>query len=60
MTIDKAIKILTNLGNTNPKADTRNYKQALKLGIEALKRVQEHRHYNVASSAIKLPGETKE
>ena len=62
MTIDKAIGILTHAIETGlgvwPSKETG--KDALKLGIEALKRVKEQRGPGGEIGALGLPGETEE
>ncbi len=58
MKLDKAIEVLT-LENKHPwNNDNSDLRNAVKLGIEALKSKQEARRYGVASSVILLPGET--
>ncbi len=59
MKIEKAITILENDLKVNA-YETGNLAAAVKLGIEALKRVEQHRLYAIPSSAILLPGETKD
>lgn len=59
MTIDEAIKILTPMSdgrNLYPKLSERD---AIKLGIEALKRVGSYRHFPDTKPGSLLPGETK-
>ena len=60
MTIDEAIEGLNKIidwpqSNLSPASVN-----SVRLGIEALKRVKEHRYYKITSSAILLPGETLE
>jgi len=60
MTIDKAIEILAEKVK-HPYARTRlAYPDALKLGIEALRREQYHRSCHPNQSVSLLPGETEE
>ena len=60
MNLDKAIEILDL--NIRQRAPTMPHDvlDALKLGIEALKRVNFHRTSSLASPHILLPGETEE
>ena len=55
MTIDKAIEILEDLDTTLPQPDDR--RAAVKLGIEALKRVGAYRHFPDTGPGAPLPGE---
>ena len=60
MTIDEAIKILErNAPKTIPSGEIAHL-DAVKLGIEALKRTLRQRKYLVPSSQPLLPGETKD
>lgn len=60
MTIPKAIEILTILESRSINNSTMFKKDALKLGIEALKRLQEHRSSHIDISYCPLPSETEE
>lgn len=60
MTIDEAIEILGILESRTQNYSTMFKKDALKLGIEALKRVREVRQSPTGYWEYKLPGETKE
>ena len=57
MTIDKAIEILTDICNFVEPADPPEEHNALKLGIEALKRHQERACKTFSSMMQPLPGE---
>lgn len=60
MTIDEAIE--TSEGYLNPPTfiPTKNFEDAVRLGIEALKHFKYHRDLNIISFVKQLPGETKE
>lgn len=60
MTIQEAIKILTEDFPSAAHCSWAEYVEARKLGIEALKSRQEHRHINNHPDQELLPGETKE
>ena len=60
MTIDKAIEILSDSANRGMTTFNQDYKEAQKLGIEALKVVQSNRIYGYPNKIPKLPGETEE
>lgn len=60
MTINEAIEILSICSNEADKQGRRGYRDAFKLGIEALKRLAFNRLNTIASSDELLPGETKE
>ena len=60
MKIDKAIEVLTDfLAQVEYTKDTNTYK-AIKLGAEALKRVNLQRTHGGVITDVFLPGETKE
>ena len=59
MTIDGAIKLLTYLHGTNTMPLLEMDRDAVKLGIEALKRIREHRAEFGNIPTIKLQGETR-
>jgi hypothetical protein len=58
--IDKAIEILTINNDHNPKFSDADRRDALKLGIEALKRVKAERTGYETYAPDLLPGETKD
>lgn len=60
MTLDKAIEILLDLDTTLPQSDPEDRRDAVKLGIEALKRLQTLRRTAVSIAFYLLPGETKD
>ena len=60
MKIDEAIEILSILESRTQNYSTMFKKDALKLGIEALKRVQGMRPNKYGSPDPLLPGETKQ
>ena len=60
MNIDKAIKVLDTHPILLETAEDHDYFDALKLGIEALKREQERRIFLPSYSSNRLPGETEE
>jgi hypothetical protein len=60
MTIDEAIKELTNLNENYASQLWSEPKRAIQLGIEALKRVQEYKTHHVLSRHKLLLGETEE
>lgn len=57
MTIDEAIDILNRMVKYGSFQHTTFKVEALQLGIEALKRIQAYRKYDIGSP-IHLPGET--
>ena len=59
MTIDKAIKILTNLNQQEEIVGWLDIKPAVQIGIEALKRIEAVRKTVGPQSLWFLPGETK-
>jgi hypothetical protein len=60
MTIDEAIKILSILESRSQNYSTMFKKDALKLGIEALKRQKRIRGKKSTTLTYPLPGETEE
>lgn len=60
MTIEKAIEILSDTESTYRQRHWDDYIVALKLGIEALKRLQQQRGDESRDPFWHLPGETKE
>ena len=60
MTIDQAIEILSNSANSGMTTFNQDYKDAQRLGVEALKVVREMRGFAEGWRPTKLPGETKE
>lgn len=60
MKIDEAIKLLEDSSGLGYKYAEYGLDQALRLGIEALKRLAFNRLYTIASSNELLPGETIE
>ena len=60
MKIDEAIKLLNELDKGCGPLDMPKYEKALKLGEEALKRVQERRKLKYGWELMPLPGETEE
>ena len=60
MPIDKAIELLNDLFHLETEDLTANHDNAIKLGIEALKRLQKARQIWVLPALLKLlPGETE-
>jgi len=59
MTIDEAIKIQEDYLENPYSVQPELVKYAIKLGIEALKRIRENRHYALPQIPRLLPGETK-
>ncbi len=57
MKIDEVIKELEVAERRAHKITAWKREDAIKLGIEALKKIKVARHYNVPSSAVLLPGE---
>ena len=60
MTIDEAIKILTEWHWPDATHPWKDMEDAIKLGIEALKVTQRNRKYLYKSGEVPLPGETKD
>jgi len=60
MTIDEAIEILGDIIRFVKPADPPYEHDALKLGIEALRRIQKLRGYSMTQVDTKLSGETEE
>ena len=60
MTLEEAIKILSDSANAGMTTFDDKYKKAQKLGIEALKRTRDNRIGLAALIKALLPGETKE
>ena len=57
--IDEAIKTLSDSANSDMTTFNEKYKQAQLLGIEALKREQHRRKYDIHLPRELLPGETR-
>ncbi len=60
MNLDKALEILTDLRGRGPQFPPDDRRDAVKLGIEALKRVRDMRISPCTTADELLPGETKE
>ena len=60
MTLDKAMEILAESAYHGSTTFNEDYKDAQKLGIEALKRLKEHREDQIDITYRALPGETEE
>jgi len=60
MNLRKAIEILSDSAEAGMTTFNEEYKQAQRLGIEALKRCQEIRKYTPPDTYMPLPGETEE
>ena len=60
MTIDKAIEILSASGYWGMITLDQDFKDACKLGIEALKIIQKERRDSLSYTGELLPGETEE
>jgi len=58
MTIDEAVGLLHGLQGETPEQLATPMQQAIKLGIEALKRLKEHREDHIDITFRALPGET--
>lgn len=58
MNLPKAIELLDYLGKANDFDLGPDYLDAIKLGTEALKRLQHDRQWGAAVSRVLLPGET--
>ncbi len=59
MTIDEAIKILTQMGMPDFRGHTENILAARKLGIKALKQIKDMRDFQYWGRPTLLPGETE-
>ena len=60
ITIDKAIELLTQLSSDGREQLELDFQDAIKLGIEALKRIKAHRPYGYPGLNFPLPGETEQ
>jgi hypothetical protein len=60
MTIDEAINRLETPSKLETGAHSTSYDIAIRLGLEALKRVRERRKYLLGNEGRPLPGETPE
>ena len=60
MKIDEAIKILTDQAKAGYRYPREQRQAAIRLGIEALKRLKRNRNYRPFVDAGLLPGETKD
>jgi hypothetical protein len=60
MTLERAIKVLTDMGTPDFQDSTENILKARKLGIEALKEIRRARLNNYRFVAVRIPGETNE
>ena len=64
MTLDKAIGVLADLLGEGPYYDPELRREAVKLGIEALRRLQDmrkgSRNQRAFATSLLLPGETEE
>ena len=60
MTIDEAIEILGDYEMQSAFEATPDFKDALKLGIEALKAVQKFQRMGSKINPLRLPGETED
>ena len=60
MKLAKAIEILTDLDSTLPQSDPELRREAVNLGIEALKRIKDNRIWPHVYHGGDLPGETEE
>ncbi len=58
MKLEKAIEILEDIIHYVEPGDPPEEHQAVKLGIEALKRINHARHHPYTTTISKLPGET--
>ena len=59
MTIDEAVETSRVLVSSPLLCETKDYRDAVKLGIEALKHFKYHRDLNIISFVKRLPGETE-
>jgi hypothetical protein len=60
MTIDEAIQLLSESADTGITTFNERFKEAEKLGIEALKRVKANKDMDIIGALKLLPGETEE
>lgn len=60
MALDKDIKILEYNIRTHPQKEDKPFRNALQLGIEALKREEKRRRFAIPDKVDLLPGETKD
>jgi len=60
MKLPKAIEILYDLIGEGPQFSPDDRRDAVKLGIEALKTVRDMRHYPFPDGIVQLPGETRD
>jgi hypothetical protein len=60
MTLDKAIEILNRVEPDSRPFGYEEEKEAIRLGIEALKKIKEQRNLDGWLGTLELPGETKE
>ena len=60
MKLDKAVEILNDYKMQSAFEATPDFEEAIKLGIEALKRLQRQRSGDLSLIKTPLPGETKE
>ena len=60
MKVSKAIEILTTFDKGQYPGGAENFRAALQLGLEALKRTFRHRENTPSNIYIPLPGETSE
>lgn len=60
MTLEKAIAALENLLVDDPHFEPERRREAVQLGIEAIKRLRQDRRYYPALKGELLPGETKD
>lgn len=60
MKIEKAIEILTDLLGESPQYPPDDRRAAVKLAIEALRRIQGLRQYGLVAAGSKLWGETED
>lgn len=60
MKIEKAIEILTSYITAEEAVETAELEDAVKLGIEGLKRLSQYRGWQPPSDIQLLPGETKD
>lgn len=60
MTIDKAIQVLNYLISISSHMPNPDHRDAIKLGIEALKRIKQQRALEACERSYLLPGETRD
>ena len=60
MNIPKAIEILQDLDTTLPQSSPEDRREAVRLGIEAMKRLKIHREHSIPGPMFLLPGETED